>query len=316
MKKLSRVTGLALVICAVAAGCASMNPPPSEASLGYTGGPVQGIHYSKLAQPGSGLTWLGWADNHYEYPTTVRTYIVSSEAGEGDKANVDGISAPTKDGVVATYQLAINFKLNVSRLKKFHESIGLARNAFWVNDEASQGWKDMLNDFFRQQIENSLQDVSRTLTADELWRGAETFSKINDSLSAQLKDRINTAVGGNYFCGPTFSGPVAEDDTTVECPNMQVAVKAITLPQNIIDSYAAQKVAENNKITATNNGDAAIVEAQKKKEAADAIQQLYTDPNYLAYLQAQAQRDCANNSNCTLVVTPQGGGVNVNVSPK
>lgn len=301
-----------------AAGCASVNPPPSEAALGYSGGPVQGIHYKLVAQPGSGLTWLGIFDNGYLYPTTVRTYIISKDPGEGDRANVDSVHAPTKDGVEASYELAVNFKLNVSRLRRFHEAIGLDRHAFWTDDQPSDGWRGTLNDFFRQQIENALQDESRTLTADDLWRNAETFGRINDSLARQLRDRINTAVGGNYFCGPTFAGPVAEDDQSVACPDMQVAVKRVTLPQGIVESYANQKVAENAKITATNNGDAAIVEAQKKQAAADQIKSLYSDPAYSTYLQSQAMRDCANNNtgSCTLVVTPAGGGVNVNVARK
>lgn len=295
-------------------GCASVNPEPDQAALGYTGGPMQGTHFRDVFEPGSGLHWLGIFDGSYLYPTTVRTYIVSSEQGEGDKATVDSIAAPTKDGITVSWELAITFKLNVSRLRKFHESIGLTRHAYFEKGAPSAGWSQMLNDFFRQQVENALQDVSRTFTADEVWRGADTFAKINGALAGSLKDRINDSAGGNYFCGPTFNGHVAEDDTKVDCPNMQVAIKKVSLPEGIVSSYAAQKVAENAKITATNNGDATVIEAQKRAQAAAELQKLYTDPAYIAYLQASAMKDCAsNNDKCTLVITQSPGGVNVNV---
>lgn len=313
MKRLLATAAGVILLSATAVGCASVNPEPDQAALGYTGGPMQGTHFRDVFEPGSGLHWLGVFDGSYLYPTTVRTYIVSSEQGEGDKANVDTIAAPTKDGIIANWELAITFKLNVSRLRKFHESIGLTRHAYFIKGAPSDGWRQMLNDFFRQQVENALQDTSRTFSADDVWRGADTFAKVNGALSASLKDRINESAGGNYFCGPTFNGHVAEDDVQVDCPNMQVAIKKVTLPDAIVKSYADQKVAENAKITATNNGDAAITEATKKAQAAAELQKQYSDPAYLEYLRAQATSDCARNSNCTLVVTQTPSGVNVNV---
>ena len=59
---------------------------------------------------------------------------------------------------------------------------------------------------------------------------------------------------------------------------------------------------------------AEVAEAQGRAEAQAALNNLYTDPSYIAYVQALAMQECANNSNCTLVVTP--GGTNINVSPR
>jgi regulator of protease activity HflC (stomatin/prohibitin superfamily) len=315
----ARVLLIGLVAMA-GVSCASVNTRPDQAAIAYTGGPIEGTHFQGVFQPGSGLQWLGLADESHLYPTTVRTYIISSEASEGDKASIDFIGAPTKDGVEAKWELAITFKLNVSRIRRFHENIGLTRKAWFENDEATAGWRQTLNDFFRQQIENALQEVSRTVTADEVQRGAETFGRVNTTLGAQLKDRINQSAGGNFFCGPTFNGPVAEDDTSVDCPNMQVSIKKVTLPDEVVDSYAAQKIAENGKITAENEGQAKVVQAQRAADATKAeaegkaaaqaqLADIYKDPAYLEYLRIQAQQTCAQNPPCLMGAS----GVNLNV---
>lgn len=310
---MNKIKLLAMMAAAVVvAGCATANPPPDQASIGYTGGPIQGVHYREVFQPGSGLHWMGVLDGAYEYPTTVRTYIVSRQEGEGDRANVDHIDATTKDGVTVAWELAATFKLNTSRLRAFHEQIGLSRHAWFEGGNPTNGWDTMLNDFFRQQLEGALQGVSREMTADQIAKDPQAFRKVSDALGASLKDRVNRSAGGDFFCGAGFSGPVAENDQTVACPDMAVTVKAAVLPANIVDSYAAQKVAENAKITAENNGAAEVAAATKRKEAAQQIADLYRDPNYVAFVQAQAMGDCAKNSNCTLVVTPGGAGVNVN----
>jgi hypothetical protein len=305
---------VAVVLALTAGACASTNPRPDAAVIGYTDGPIQGQHFKAVYQPASGLQWLGIFDGTYSYPTTVRTYIVSADPGEGDRASTDHITATTKDGVSVDWQLALTFKLNVSQLRTFHEQIGLSRRAWFKDDGApSDGWSTMLNDFFRQALEGALQEVSRDFTTDQIAKDPATFIKISDTLGVSLKDRINRAAGGNFFCGPGFSGPVAENNTGVECPNMAVAIKRPALPANVVKSYEDQKVAENAKLTATNNGEAAVAEASKRQEAADKIKGLYSDPNYVAYIDSQARLECAKRPDCSQVnVTGAGAGVNVN----
>lgn len=313
MQRTRAALAAAFLALLVVTGCATANPAPDVAEIGYTGGPVQGVHYREVFQPGSGLHWMGIFDGSYQYPVTVRTYIVSRAEGEGDRAKVDHIDSTTKDGVPVSWELAFTFKLNTSRLKAFHEGVGLSRHAWFEGGKPTEGWDTMLNDFFRQPLEGAVQEISRGLTADQIAKDPNTFRTANEGLGNQLKDRINRTAGGAYFCGPGFSGPVAADDTGQACPNMEVTIKAAILPANIVDSYAAQKVAENAKVTAQNNGEAQVAKATKEKEAAEQLASLYRDPNYVAFIQAQAMGDCARNSNCTLVVTPgQGTDVNVN----
>lgn len=307
---MTRRCAVVVVLLALAcAGCASVNPRPDEAALGYTGGPIEGTHFQDVFDPGSGLHWLGVSDEWFLYPTTVRTYIISAAEGEGDRANVDRVSAPTSDGVDVGWELAINFKLNVSRLRRFHEQIGLARQAYFIGDQPSDGWRAMLNDFFRQQVENTMQTVSRQFTSDQVRKGADTFVKVNDAVAETLATRINSSVGGDFFCGPTFNGPVREDDTSVACPPMQVVIKAATLPDVVVKSYENQKVAENGKVTAQYEAENTKARATGQAEAQERLNGIYHDPAYLDYLRIQALQRCAENPPCLM----GGAGVNLNV---
>jgi hypothetical protein len=65
----------------------------------------------------------------------------------------DFILAPTSDRVPLTFQAAIYFKLNTDLLRPFHEQLGLQYRAY-----TAKGWNNLLQDTFRQQVENALQE--------------------------------------------------------------------------------------------------------------------------------------------------------------
>ena len=73
-----------------------------------------------------------------------------------------------------------------------------------------------------------------------------------------------------------------------------------------------QQSASEVQGTAQNKAQAAVAEAEGQRQAQEALQGLYTDPAYIAYLRALAQQQCAQNSNCTLVITEGAADVNVN----
>lgn len=311
------------------AGCASVNTKADEAAIAYKGGPIEGTHFNKVIQPGSGLVWLGVADDYYIYPTTQRTYIVSTAANEGDRPNADHIDATNSDGINTSWQLAVYFKLNTAKIRKFHENIGLKYQAYFPHgaSNGSDGWNAMLNDVFRQQVEATVQRVSRKHNTDDIAKGSDIYAGLAAEISAGLKDQINRVVGDNYFCGPAYNGKVAEDENGENCPEFEVSVKHVGLPQATLDNYQNQKNAELNILTAQRNGDAGVAAAQKqaeanvaeaegKKKANDALANIYKDPAFIAYLNALAAQQCASNKDhCTMILSNDGSGVNVNVNP-
>lgn len=317
------VSILAIAFALSLVGCASVSTQPDEVAIAYTGGPIEGTKFDSVVPPGSGLVWLGIQDQSYSYPTTTRTYTVSSVASEGDRNAADTIVAPTKEGVQTHWELVVYFKLNTTKIRAFHENVGLKYDA-WT----PEGWDKMLNDVFRQQIETTVQGVSRKHSADEIYKSSDVFNGFNGEISSGLKDQINNVFGASYFCGPTFNGGIAEDSDDAHYPELEVAVKKVTIDNaDVVKSYEDQKTSQNRQVIAENEGQAKIIEAQRQADAniaeaqgkADAqsrLADIYNDPAYLDYLKALAMQQCAGNSNCTLVITNDGAGVNVNVQPQ
>lgn len=227
------VVGFVLLVVVVVYVIASAKVPNGYVGMSYGGGVFEGQHFQGEHVGPTGRFINGWADNLYLYPTTQRNYIISQHAGEGDRGQADSIVALDADGVQVSYEVAVYFKLNLDRLQAFHENIGIKYHA-WCDGggiTCSEGWDRMLNDSFRQQLENALQTSTRDHhTADFLT--ADTVRDIQNEIAAGLKDNVNGVLGGDYFCGPTF---VAD---TNACPDFKVVLKKPSLPQAVVDRYS------------------------------------------------------------------------------
>ena len=182
----------------------------------------------------------------------------------------------------------------------------------------------MLNNNFRKPIEQAIQQRAREHTVDELYAGvasAETGSTsdeaesllvpIQEDIASDLKENINRILGGDYFCGPTFDR--SKPDV---CPDFEFQIVSATPTSEAVrEAFADNAASRQAIITAQNNAQAKVAEAEGQRQSQEALNNLYADPNYIAYLNALALQECAGNSNCTLVVNPNGG-TNVNVTPR
>lgn len=278
--------------------------PADKIALSYGGGPIEGNHFQRIIQPSSPLTFNGLFDHWYEYPVTQRNYIVSMNADEGDRNVQDAIVASTSDKVTVRYEVAVYFKLNTNKLQKFHENLGLKYHA-WTDS----GWKQMLNDSFRQQLESALQIESRKHDVESLLGDPEAVTSVQTGVATQLKDRVENVLGDNYFCGPTFVRG------SKDCPNFTIVLKRPSFSQAVLDAFEANRTSKSKVVTAQNEADAKAAEAQGVARA----RQILNDGGALSqpfidYTRAQAERDCANKNNCTMVVTPGNTNVNVNAN--
>jgi hypothetical protein len=96
------------------------------------------------------------------------------------------------------------------------------------------------------------------------------------------------------------------------CPDFEFQItSAVPTSAAVIESFNQNAASQQAIVTARNNAAAAEEEARGQANAQAALNGLYTDPAYIAYLNALALQECAGNSNCTLVVAPTGTGVNV-----
>jgi regulator of protease activity HflC (stomatin/prohibitin superfamily) len=290
--------------------------PVDRIGLHYTGGPIEGQKFVKIVEPGSGQQFLGLQDKLVLLPVTQRDYIA------GTSENVDGppIVAPAKGGVEMRFEISAYFTLNTSpsTVRRFYERVCIKFDC-----TSESGWDRMLENNFRKPIEQAVQQSIRGYTVDELYAGeareatteeqvVSLLVRVQDEIAADLKDNINRILGGNYFCGPTF-----ERETPTACPDFQFQiVKAVPTNQSVIESFAESAASQQRVVTAQNRARAEVAEAEGKRQAQQALAGIYSDPAYVAYLQALAMQECAGNNNCTLVINPDGSSVNVNTGPR
>lgn len=234
--------------------------PRDKIGLSYGGGIFEGAHFQKIVPGGTGLFINGWGDRLYEYPTTQRNYIISKREGEGDVGIPDFIPAPSKDRIEVDYQVAVYFKLNLSQIRKFHENIGLKYHA-WTED----GWDQMLNDSFRQQIEFALQKESRTYDVADIYANGVTLTTIQHEVGSVIKENVASVLGDDYFCGPTY-----DPDNPSVCPDFTFIIKRITIDPNVLKAFANNRTSEIEIQTRRNEVTQANLEADaiKARQAA------------------------------------------------
>lgn len=314
-----RVTFLLLACVAMVGlgGCTSQ-AEVDKVGLHYTGGPIQGKHFSELINPGSGVQFVGIFDTVAWLPAGQRNYIVSSNKGDGDREDVaDQIVVPAKGGVSMAFELSVYFKLNTRSdvIRTFYEQI--CKKYHCTEDS---GWRRMLNDNLRKIIETSMNERIRQYDVGVLYanNAGDQGQTSNDVLLAvqrdvahTLRDRVNSVLGGPFFCGPTF------DRTKPDCPDFEFIINsAVPADPATVGSFEAIRRSQNDVETAKNNALRLQEEAKgeaAKQNALKAAGEL--TPNQIAYLNAQANLACANNKDghCVLIA---GAGANVNVNAR
>lgn len=247
------IVGLALV---PTLGTALKKTPRDKYGISYGGGPFEGSHFQKVVEPGHGLFFNGFFDTLYLYPADQQNYIVAKTPAEGDEpAGGESVVAPTADRVQIDYQIAVYYKLNTDELRAFHEELGLQYEAF-----TASGWDRLVEDTLRQQIENALQEETRRYEVADIYGDADLLVKIQDSVQVTLGERLTAAVGGQYFCGPTF-------EPGGECGDPVFVIKRADVPESVSTAYEMNRTSKLDVITRQN-------ETQQRLEEARGIEAL------------------------------------------
>jgi regulator of protease activity HflC (stomatin/prohibitin superfamily) len=223
--------------------------PRDKYGLSYTGGPA-GAHFQRVVNPGSGLFFNGWFASLYQYPADQRNYIVSKVKNQGSTNRSDSIIAPSRDRVPVEYQVAVYFKLDSDRLRQFHEQLGLKYKAY-----TSSGWDKLVQDTFRQQIENALQAETRKYDVADIYANADLLVQIQGEVQRSLKERLVTALGEDYFCGPKFqSGGTCNQPTFI--------IKSADIPKDVVKAFQDNRTSEVQILTKQNEIQQRVAEAQ------------------------------------------------------
>jgi hypothetical protein len=224
--------------------------PRDRVGISYGGGPFEGTHYQRIVQPGSSLFFNGFYDPLYLYPADQVNYIISSQKGVGAQKSADSVVAPTADRIQVTYQVATYFKLNIDRLREFHEQFGLRYQAYTTN-----GWNNLIRDTFRQQIENALQEETRRVQVAQLFGDADKLVQLQDSIQAKLTQRLQDAMGARFFCAPTYhQGGKCGDPTFV--------IKKVDIPASVATAFQQNKTSAIAILTKQNEIKQRQAEAQ------------------------------------------------------
>ena len=229
--------------------------PRDRVGISYGGGVFEGTHYQRLVAPGSSLFFNGLADKLFLYPAGQRNYIISKAKDEGATKRADSITAPTRDRVQVEYQVATYYKLNTDLLRPFHEQIGLRYAAY-----TDAGWDRLIQDTFRQQIESALQEQTRRFDVADIYGNADRLITIQNGVQQALRERLQDALGQNFFCAPTF-----RPRGTCSAPTF--VVKKIDIPASVVKAFEDNRTSQVQILTNQN-----IV--QQRAAEAQAIQEL------------------------------------------
>jgi regulator of protease activity HflC (stomatin/prohibitin superfamily) len=211
--------------------------PRDRVGISYGGGPIEGSHFQRIVKPGHALFFNGLFDPLYLYPADQQSYIVSKTPGQGNVKGPDSIVAPTKDRVQVEYQIAAYFKLDTDRLRDFHEQLGLRYKAY-----TSSGWDTLIQNTFRQQIENALQQETRRYDVADIYGSDQLLRTLQADVQTTLTERLKLALGQQYFCGPTFT-------PGGECSQVTFIIKKIDIPKTVSSAFENQRAAQIGVLT-------------------------------------------------------------------
>ena len=251
---LRRLVAVVLVVAALAfvptVVSGLKKTPRNMVGISYGGGPSEAAHFQRIVMPGSGLFFNGFYDPLYLYPADTQSYIVSKIAGQGAVKQPDSIIAPSRDRVQIEYQVAVYFKLNIDRLRPFHEQLGLQYRAY-----GSAGWSRLIQDTFRQQIENALQEETRRYDVADIFGNAEDLTTIQTDVENKLSARLIEALGQSFFCGPTYRRGGG-------CTSPTFVIKKVDIPPDVVKAFQDNRTSQIQVLTSQNQI------AQREAEAA------------------------------------------------
>jgi hypothetical protein len=232
-KVIGVVIGVIVLIIALVKIFNFANTATNEIGLHYGGGIIEDRKFKTIIDPGSTNKQIGPGDTFYVYPIDQRSYIIGGAGA--DSSAEDEVTVVSKDNVRLGVRVQVYFTLNRDKavLQNFHERIGLKTDAY-----TDSGWLDMLQSYFRPQIDRALAAVATNYNWAELYNNEAKKAQFQTAAAKEFTRLLPAAVGGDYFCGPSYNGTNAcgELSFTIQKPN--------PMDKGIIDGIEAKQRAE------------------------------------------------------------------------
>jgi len=232
-KVIGVVIGVIVLIIALVKIFNFANTATNEIGLHYGGGIIEDRKFKSIIEPGSTNKRIGPGDTYYVYPIDQRSYIIGGAGA--DSSAEDEVTVVSKDNVRLGVRVQVYFTLNRDKavLQNFHERIGLKTDAY-----TDSGWLDMLQSYFRPQIDRALAAVATNYNWAELYNNEAKKAQFQTAAAKEFTRLLPAAVGGDYFCGPSYNGTNAcgELSFTIQKPN--------PMDKGIIDGIEAKQRAE------------------------------------------------------------------------
>lgn len=139
------------------------------------GGMLDNNRIRQVIDPGSSMTWIGWASTIHKYPAQQRYYTITSDTGRGDRVGVDVVTVPSSDGVSMGIEGTLYFSINTDHatMRRFDDRFGTRRfrgadgrpRYAWDGDD---GWLAFLDQIIRPVIDNDLRTQVNNFRCSEL----------------------------------------------------------------------------------------------------------------------------------------------------
>ena len=259
--------------------------------LHYGGGVIEDKKFKSIVPPGSTNKLIGPGDKLYTYPIDQRSYIIGGAGADTDDA--DEVTVVSKDNVRLGVRVQVYFTLNREPkvIQQFHERIGLKTDAY-----TQSGWDAMLQSYFRPQIDRALAAVATNYLWNELYNNEARKTKFQTEAASKFTEILPAAVGGDYFCGPSYTGSNG-------CGELSFTIQKPTpLDKGIIDGLEAKQRAELAKQAQEQKNQQVNVELQSVKQQVA----LLGSQGYLL-------KTAIESGKIQFMVSPQNGNVSIPV---
>lgn len=284
------LAAISAAILLLLTGCATASNGPDLKAVHYAGGVNSAKKFVNCLDP-SERSGFNPGDSYVAYPARQISY--DATGGDGAEANPITVVSSDRAEVQVPFTVTMFLKTDCATLKKFHETIGTRFQAgLNVADEDDptsgdmpKGWIEALNFVVGKPFDVALDRTAVNYTWTELWRDPEAKQALDEAITEQATDLINSQAGGEFFTDiqVLIQTPDPDDDLKKAVVETQTKLEEIKRDRASALAEASKQKAQAEADTKT--AKANIAKARAEKTSRELEVQGYGGPDaYLKYI--------------------------------